>query len=135
MSVEHTETIEVKVPVSEEYITAIRLFVSGLGARLSLDVDRMEDLKLAVTEAFLTIVERCEGKPGRITITWKVEDNHLSLAITDPSHKVRAITSSPNIRLVKELPGVEYVKGVHGGSLEMGFDLTKPADGRIKMNG
>lgn len=52
-AIKSTEEIEVSVPLKERYAGLIRLVVSGLGIRMNCNYDEIEDLKLAVDEAFL----------------------------------------------------------------------------------
>nr|MDQ3023342.1 hypothetical protein [bacterium] len=56
--------VELKVPVAEDYVSVVRLLVSGLSTRLGLPVDEIENLKLMVGEAFLAIVHKADGIVG-----------------------------------------------------------------------
>lgn len=44
------ESIELKIPARTEYITLVRLCISGIGKRKELTIDEIEDLKMVVSE-------------------------------------------------------------------------------------
>ena len=43
--------IEIRVPAKPQYVSVIRLMVSGLGVRVGFSYDEIEDLKIATSEA------------------------------------------------------------------------------------
>jgi len=51
---EETESqINVELPVKKEYARLLRLMVSGVASRMNFDLDAVDDLKIAVEEAYL----------------------------------------------------------------------------------
>lgn len=50
-------TISLRIPADESWIHIARLAASGVAARLDMDLDRLEDLKLAVSEACVDRLE------------------------------------------------------------------------------
>lgn len=50
------DVISVFLPPDERYVHLLRLTVSGIGLRMDLTYDDVEDLKLAVNEAFLLAI-------------------------------------------------------------------------------
>lgn len=124
------KSVELKVPVSEDYVSVVRLLISGLGNRLGLGVDELENLKLVVAEAFLTIISKCESVQGLIQLAWKEDAKHISVSISDPSGKHKSVTTAASLVLVKQLGG-DYNTNVIDGveHLNIGFDI-KHIDGR-----
>ncbi len=53
MSGNNSDVISVLMPPDERYVHLLRLTVSGIGLRMDMTYDDVEDLKLAVNEAFL----------------------------------------------------------------------------------
>ncbi len=104
--------IEVKLPPEESLVSALRLLVSGLASRLGFNTDEIEDLKFAVSEAFLAVVERSRGQQGVITLRWEETPEQLTVRITDPSHTHTTVTSTPIFELIKRVAGeVIYEEG------------------------
>jgi serine/threonine-protein kinase RsbW len=120
--------VELKVPVNGDYISVVRLLVSGLGARLGLPMDEIENLKLVIGEAFLSIVAKCEGAAsGLINLSWKQDDAHIGVSLSDPSGRHKSVMST-SLALVKKLGG-EYTSSVVDGvpHLDIGFDIRTEA--------
>jgi hypothetical protein len=72
------DTISVKIPASPEYLSVVRLIVSGLASRLRFTIDDIEDLKIAVDElsAYLT---GAQGREGTLHIACDVHDDHIEI--------------------------------------------------------
>ena len=50
------QNIYLEVPISEEYAHLLRLMVSGIASRMNFNLDAVDDLKIAVEEAFLLAI-------------------------------------------------------------------------------
>ncbi len=100
------QNVELKVPVDASYVSVVRLLVSGLGTRIGLAVDEIENLKLVAGEAFLTIVDKCEQTLGLITLRWRQAEEHIAISLVDPSgkHRERTLANSAEPG-VTETPG------------------------------
>ncbi|GEM_PF-5974641 len=103
MSGPKSETIEIRLPVSAEYLTALRLFVSGLAGRLGYTVEQIDELKLAIGEAFLTLVSRLDPQVGYVRIHWELGQNSLTVTLSDPAGKTRHLTTAPIYRVLDRL--------------------------------
>lgn len=62
------DTISLRLPLKDEYITSVRLTVGGLCAVMDFDVDTTEDYKVCVTESLL-ILKRCGYKSVQVAFT------------------------------------------------------------------
>lgn len=49
--------IEIRIPAKPQYVSVIRLTISGLAARVGFSYDEIEDLKIAVSEAVTNVVQ------------------------------------------------------------------------------
>ena len=58
-----TDVLKFSVPGKPEYIGTIRLAVSSLANCAGFDIEAVEDIKVAVSEACSNVV--CHGKPNR----------------------------------------------------------------------
>lgn len=116
--------VELKVPVSEDYVSVVRLLISGLGNRLGLPVDEIENLKLVIGEAFLAVISKCEKTTGLVNLAWKQDEQHISVSISDPSGKHKSVTNAASLALLKQLGG-EYNSSVVDGveHLDINFEI------------
>ena len=114
--------VELKVPVAADYVSVVRLLVSGLGSRLGLPVGEIEDLKMVVGEAFLTIVDKAEAASGLMQLAWKQEGNRITVSMSDPSGRHKSITSSASMALLNTLGG-EISSSVVDGREQVNIDF------------
>lgn len=117
-------SVELKVPVNAEYVSVVRLLVSGLGTRLGLAVDEISKLKLVAGEAFETVVANCGQTAGLVMLKWAETETHITISLFDPAGKRRKVISAASIALVQTLGG-EYQDHVVDGvnRLDIGFEI------------
>jgi hypothetical protein len=60
---DQTQVVEVRVPADPGYIRIVRLAASGVAAMAGFDVERIEDLRIAVDEMCTTLIEVGAGGP------------------------------------------------------------------------
>ena len=65
--VETDDRIYLELPIEKEFARLLRLIVSGVASRLDFDLDAVDDLKIAVEEAFLTAMRRGVESPVQIS--------------------------------------------------------------------
>ena len=124
MNKKHQELVELRVPVSEDYGSVVRLLISGLANRLGLPVEEVENLKLVVGEAFLTMVHHCEQAAGLLSLKWREVDDHISLSLSHPSGKTLRVSSSASLALLSTLGGQYDSRVVDGVQhLDLDFDI------------
>ena len=82
--------IELSIPASPEYVALARLVVSTLAtARRALAEDRIDDLKLAVSEACTNAIEAygdgraADGSQQWVTLRWDEGDDRLEVSVED----------------------------------------------------
>ncbi len=97
------ETIEIRLPVSAEYLTALRLFISGLAGRLGYTIEQIEELKLAIGEAFLALLSQLDPAVGYVKIRWELGENSLTITLSDPAGKTRHLTTAPIFPVLDKL--------------------------------
>jgi hypothetical protein len=114
--------VELKVPVSGDYVSVIRLLISGLSNRLGLPVNEIEDLKMVVGEAFLTIVDKAEAAGGLMSLMWKQDATRITVSLTDPSGRHKAVAGSASLALLKGKGG-EYTSTVVDGREQLNIDF------------
>ena len=87
MSVREVDpVIELEIPARAEYVGLVRLVVSSLAsARRTLAEERVDDLKLAVSEACTNAIEANVhvDVDERVTLRWSEADDRLQVQIDD----------------------------------------------------
>lgn len=84
-----TTGIELEIPARPEYVGLARLVVSSLASsRRTLADDRIDDLKLAVSEACTNAIEAHADVDvsERVILRWSEADDHLQVQVDDRGH-------------------------------------------------
>lgn len=90
-------TVVLKIPCQVEYIGVARLVILGVASRKPFSYDEVEDLRLAVGEACTTAIDRAQATnrlESEITISCCMEDNKLTINVTDDVPVPKAVTAS-----------------------------------------
>ena len=79
-------TIHISVPAQAEYVGLVRSTSAHVAAQCDLTMDQIEDLRLAVNEAFAFLVDPTSD--SNIDITFVVDGSTLSITLTS-AHAVQ----------------------------------------------
>ncbi|HEY4002077.1 MAG TPA: ATP-binding protein [Candidatus Xenobia bacterium] len=79
--------VELAVPANREYTQILRLVLSGIGVAMGLNLEEIEDLKLAVGEACYSVGQDGGGPTGQLTIRAAVENRQLTVDVRQASDK------------------------------------------------
>lgn len=80
------DVTQLEVPARAEYIALVRLVISSLASsRRALADDRIDDLKLAVSEACTNAIEAQSAADAddRVLVRWRESDDRLEVTIED----------------------------------------------------
>jgi serine/threonine-protein kinase RsbW len=80
---ETIHAVRLRIPAKPEYITLVRLALSGLSRLRPLDEEILGDLKLAVTEACSNSVRHGSGTKGTVEISYELHPDRLVVAVED----------------------------------------------------
>jgi len=69
--------IELRLPVATEYARMLRLIVSGMASRLDFDIDCLDDIKIAVEEAYLMAIA-CDFVKA-VVVNLRYQDTYLEV--------------------------------------------------------
>lgn len=69
--------IELRLPVATEYARMLRLIVSGMASRLDFDIDCLDDIKIAVEEAYLMAIA-CDFAKA-VVVNLRYQDSSLEV--------------------------------------------------------
>ena len=78
--------VELEIPAEPEFVGLVRLFVSSLATtRRELADDRIDDLKLAVSEACTNAIDAHahSDTDDRVIVRWAEADDRLEIAVND----------------------------------------------------
>ncbi len=73
------DRIVLVVPAKGEYARSVRLAAAELAARAGMDIDGIDDVRMAVEEAFVFASERVEG--GDLTFSFEVSPGSIQLSV------------------------------------------------------
>lgn len=77
--------VEIRVPAKPQFVSVIRLAISGLATRVGFLYDQIEDIKIAVSEAVTNVVHHAyqDNEEGNIVIGCALYTNKLEIMVTD----------------------------------------------------
>lgn len=87
------DTVRLTVPPTTAYVGLIRSLAAGLAARLDLDLDHVEDLRLAVSEACSLVLADSTGA-GELRAELTVEADGLVAEVSAPTRSSSAPSTS-----------------------------------------
>jgi serine/threonine-protein kinase RsbW len=78
-------TVKLTIPAKAEYITLVRLALSGLSHLRPLSEETLGDLKLAVTEACSNSVRHAyrDGREGSVDVVYELHSDRLVVEVCD----------------------------------------------------
>ncbi|HET8652907.1 MAG TPA: ATP-binding protein [Gaiellaceae bacterium] len=78
-------TVRLTIPAKPEYISLVRLALSGLSQTRELPDETLGDLKLAVTEACSNSVRHAygEGREGSVEVVYELHPDRLVVEVSD----------------------------------------------------
>jgi serine/threonine-protein kinase RsbW len=86
-------TVRLTIPAKAEYITLVRLALSGLSQLRPLSEETLGDLKLAVTEACSNSVRHAyrDGRQGAVQVIYELHPDRLVVEVCDDGEGFTAI--------------------------------------------
>lgn len=78
-----TDLLRFSVPGKPEYVSTIRMAISSVASNLGFDVEAIDDIKVAVSEACTNVVKH--GKEAIICyeVSCEITDNAMIISVTD----------------------------------------------------
>ena len=69
--------VEIRLPADADLVSAIRLMASGMAATARSTIDEIDDVKLAVSEVLLALIER--GTSPTMTVSFELRDDSFEI--------------------------------------------------------
>src|ERR1700694_5102127 len=120
--------VRLTTPAKPEYITLVRLALTGLSRLRPLSEETLGDLKLAVTEACSNSVRHgyAEGGEGVVEVLYELKPDRLVVEVADNGPGFDAEGDRPDAENLAEGGlGIEIIKAVSDE-----FEAGKRAEGR-----
>jgi serine/threonine-protein kinase RsbW len=122
-----SQTVRLTIPAKAEYITLVRLALSGLSRLRPLSEETLGDLKLAVTEACTNSVRHgYGGGEGTVDIVYELQPDRFVVEVADDGPGFPAVGDRPSEENLAEGGlGIAIIKAVSDE-----FETGERAEGR-----
>ena len=87
--------VEIRLPTDADLVSAIRLTASGMAATARSTIEEIDDVKLAVSEVLLALIER--GSDRMMAVTLELHDDNFH--VTGRAHTRDFDARHPDIQL------------------------------------
>ncbi|HHV98330.1 MAG TPA: anti-sigma regulatory factor [Clostridiaceae bacterium] len=94
-----TDNIEIILPFKAEYVSVVRLTVSGIASRMGFDIDAIEDIKVAVSEVCNKLVALGSSVVPRYKIVFSISEESLDIHFYCEDKSIKCIFGDGNDEL------------------------------------
>ncbi len=100
-----SEQIKLTLPVNAAYVSAARLTASSVANRLNFDIEEIEDIKVAVSEACTYIIKKYSSEKERnFKIEFTLSNDNITISIS--------VDNKENIKIDKEEMSLLVIKAL-----------------------
>ncbi len=78
-----SEKITIKLPCKKEYVVIARMTAAIVASQLSLDIEQIEDIKMAVSEACNNAIQHSHGLDDFFNVIYGADRQKLTIEISD----------------------------------------------------
>ena len=124
--------IEMKLPASAEYVSLIRLTLSGVFTRAGASYDDIEDSKIAVSEAVTNAVKHAykhSEQNGMINICFELFDDKIKIIISDQGESFDYESTKSKLGHYQENENIDFLR--EGG---LGLFLIESLMDEVKVS-
>lgn len=123
--------IEIRVPAKPQYVSVIRLTISGLAMRVGFTYDEIEDLKIATSEAVTNVVHHAynANEDGEVVIGCALFEDKIEIMVADYGVSFNFEEVKSKIGPYREDENVELLR--EGG---LGIYLMETLMDEVKVN-
>ncbi|NWK84823.1 anti-sigma B factor RsbW [Staphylococcus sp. GSSP0090] len=106
--------IEMRLPASAEYVSLIRLTLSGVFSRAGASYDDIEDAKIAVSEAVTNAVKHAykddSNEMGMINLCFEIFDDKIKIIISDQGDSFDYEETKEKLGPYKEDENIDFLR-------------------------
>src|SRR5690625_1647620 len=121
--------IEMKFPAKAAYVGVARLSTSGIAHRMGFTYEDIEDLKVAISEAFSNAVTHAYDDGGEVTVGYGVYKDRLEMMVADHGGSFNLQEIKDDIGPYKSTESIEELR--EGG---FGLFLINTLMDKVEMN-
>lgn len=123
------EVIELALPVNPAYVSAARLTASSIANRMNFDIEEIEDIKAAVSEA-CTFIIRKSGRndvPGKFSIVFSLDNEDLKIRLLSEviSGEQQAEDNDFGLMMIKALMDDVVISDTLEGAIQIDMKKVK----------
>ncbi|WDV45922.1 ATP-binding protein [Clostridiaceae bacterium M8S5] len=83
MNTQNNDIIKVTLKKKPEYVSIIRVTASSIANKMGFNIEEIEDIKLALGEACISIIKNSNHVEGEYNISFIINENSLGIKIED----------------------------------------------------
>lgn len=122
--------VEMRVPAKPQYVSVMRLTISGLAARMGFSYDDIEDLKIATGEAITNVVHHAyKDGEGEVMVGCALYEDKLEIMVSDYGSSFNFDEIKAKIGPYKEDENISMLR--EGG---LGIYLMETLMDEVKLN-
>lgn len=97
--------ISLTMPIDPAYVSAARLTASSIANRMNFDIDEIEDIKAAVSEASTYVIKHClPSENSDLKISFEIFDNEMKIVIlVEQTAKISIDANDMGLLMIKAL--------------------------------
>ncbi len=76
-----SERVELELPLARDWVGVVRIVIGGIGERLELRFDELDDVQLAVERLLDEAAPQPSEKPARVSIAFELDPEFLGVQI------------------------------------------------------
>ena len=123
--------VEIRIPSKPQYVSVIRLTISGIATRIGFSYDQIEDLKIAVSEAVTNVVQHAynDNEEGEIVIGSALYKHKIEIMVSDYGNSFTFEEIKSNIGPYREDDNIALLR--EGG---LGLYLMESLMDEVRVN-
>ena len=120
-AVTENDNIKLSLPVNAAYVSAARLTASSVANRLGFDIDEIEDIKAAVSEACTYIIKAISSGSGKdFSIVFNVRAEQLEIRINvGVALTLENLNDEMGLRMIQALMDEMCIQNTEDDELEI----------------
>nr|WP_281064497.1 anti-sigma B factor RsbW [Cytobacillus eiseniae] len=101
-----------KIPAKPEFVSVMRLTLSGIANRMGFDYEEIEDLKIAISEACTNAVQHAykNNDHGEVIVGFGLYGNRLEVMVADNGKSFDFLSARQGIGRYEENNEVEFLR-------------------------
>lgn len=98
-----SDIISLSIPNKAEYVSVIRLTVTAIANRMGFDIEKIEDIKVAVAEACTNAITHGKNDIDSFTVDFLIDEEKLMITVCDNGKGCSTnCIKSPDLTLLNE---------------------------------